>query len=114
MFKFGIVTRELRASSPNIAMFTEPLDHRWELASTVPIYRNVVPGDLPLRVLTVPLVIGERIIGVLQVGSIVSVIEAMQRTLADRFDHRRPYRYQRGGAWLDGSPRTGHCLLWRM
>jgi two-component system, OmpR family, sensor kinase len=51
------------------------------LPRPVPVYRNVVTGNLPLRVLTVPLVIGERIIGVLQVGSIVSVIEATQRTL---------------------------------
>jgi two-component system, OmpR family, sensor kinase len=71
---------ELRASSPNIAMFSEPLDPG-AISSTIPVYRNVVPGGVPLRVLTVPLAIGERIIGVLQVGSIVSVIEAMQTTL---------------------------------
>jgi two-component system, OmpR family, sensor kinase len=71
---------ELRASSPNIDRFTEPLDPDG-LASPGPVYRNVVTGNLPLRVLTVPLVIGERALGVLQVGSIVSVIEATQRTL---------------------------------
>lgn len=71
---------ELRASSPNIGMFTEPLDPGG-IGSNEPVYRNVVTGNVPLRVLTVPLTTGDRVIGLLQVGSIISVIEATQRTL---------------------------------
>jgi two-component system, OmpR family, sensor kinase len=71
---------ELIASSPNMPMFTEPLDPG-AMDSGVPLYRSVVTGSVPLRVLTAPLVIGERIAGVLQVASIIAVIESTQRTL---------------------------------
>jgi signal transduction histidine kinase len=71
---------ELKASSPNIRLFTSPLDPGG-LESTVPIYQNELIANVPLRVLTVPLRGGERSLGVLQVGSIISVIEATQRTL---------------------------------
>jgi two-component system, OmpR family, sensor kinase len=71
---------ELKASSPNIRLFTSPLDPG-SLESTAPIYRNELIANVPLRVLTVPLMVGERSLGVLQVGSIISVIEATQRTL---------------------------------
>jgi two-component system, OmpR family, sensor kinase len=71
---------ELRDSSPNIEMFTEPLDSG-AMDSNVPIYRSVLSGTLPLRVLTVPLTTGDRVVGILQVASIISVVEATQRTL---------------------------------
>jgi two-component system, OmpR family, sensor kinase len=71
---------ELKASSPNIREFTSPLDPGG-LASTIPVYRNEVTANVPLRVLTVPLLVGERSLGVLQVGSIIAVIQATQRTL---------------------------------
>jgi two-component system, OmpR family, sensor kinase len=74
----------LIASSPNIrlftSLFTSPLDPGG-LESPFPVYRNVVTANVPLRVLTVPLMVGERSLGVLQVGSYIAVIEATQRTL---------------------------------
>jgi two-component system, OmpR family, sensor kinase len=74
------IDNELKESSPNIREFTSPLDPGG-LESLIPIYRNVVTANVPLRVLTVPLMVGERSLGVLQVGSIIAVIEATQRTL---------------------------------
>jgi two-component system OmpR family sensor kinase len=71
---------ELIASSQNIRLFSVPLDPGG-MESNIPVYRNVVTANVPLRVLTVPLIAGERILGVLQVGSITAVIEATQRTL---------------------------------
>ncbi len=71
---------ELRASSPNLTVLTEPLD-QGAIGSSVPVYRSVVTGTVNMRVLTVPLVIGERVAGILQVASILAVIEATQRTL---------------------------------
>jgi two-component system OmpR family sensor kinase len=71
---------ELKASSQNIRLFPSPLDPEGT-ESTIPVYRNVVTASIPLRVLTVPLLVGERTLGVLQVGSIIAVIEATQRTL---------------------------------
>jgi two-component system, OmpR family, sensor kinase len=71
---------DLRASSPNMPTFTEPLDPG-ATDSSVPVYRSVVTGTVPLRVLTVPLMVGERLAGVLQVASSMTVVEATQRIL---------------------------------
>jgi two-component system, OmpR family, sensor kinase len=71
---------DLLASQNIPPMFTEPLDPDG-MESNEPIYRSVISDTTPLRVLTVPLVVGERFVGILQVASIIAVIEATQRTL---------------------------------
>lgn len=71
---------ELRDASPNLSMFTGSLDPG-AMDSSSPVYQSVVTSTVPLRVLTVPLMSGERGAGILQVASIISVIEATQRTL---------------------------------
>ena len=71
---------ELKASSQNIRFFTVPLDPEGT-ETNFPGYRNVVTSGVPLRVLTVPLQVGKRSLGVLQVGSVIAVVEATQQTL---------------------------------
>jgi signal transduction histidine kinase len=73
---------KLEASSPNLGEFTLPLDED-SLRVGRPIYRDVTAGKARLRVLTVPLVIqnSQRIIGTLQVGSSLSMVETTQQVL---------------------------------
>lgn len=74
----------LKTASANIKNITQPLD-----ASTLhagsPVFRDVIltteAGDAHLRVLTVPLVIGDRPIGAIQVGASLSVVDATQQAL---------------------------------
>ncbi len=70
----------LRNSSQNIEYFHQPLDPVG-LKSNVPIYRDVTIGAVHLRVLTVPLQVGQRFIGALQVASKVAVVDATQHLL---------------------------------
>lgn len=69
---------ELRAS--NLALFNRPMDDAGMQASQ-PIFRDVLIGNVRFRVLTVPLVVGDRPIGVLQVGSTLAVVDVTQNTL---------------------------------
>lgn len=70
----------LKSSSLNIDYFHQPLDPTG-LKSAVPIYRDVNIGSVHLRVLTVPLEVGQRYIGALQVASKVAVVDATQQLL---------------------------------
>jgi len=74
--------RELRlkSASQNISDFHQPLDPIG-LKSIGPIYHGVTIGTVHLRVLTVPLEIGQRYIGTLQVASKVAVVDATQQLL---------------------------------
>ena len=72
----------LRVSSDNIRSYNKPLDAD-KLDVNVPIYRDVRIGNTHLRVLTVPLMAGERMIGTLQVGEKVTVIDATLKILLD-------------------------------
>ena len=64
----------LRATSPNISTYKLPLDPTG-LTIVHPYIRDVKSGNLHLRVLTVPLVAGERLVGNLQVAEKVNVID---------------------------------------
>ncbi|MGD2155658.1 MAG: HAMP domain-containing sensor histidine kinase [Anaerolineales bacterium] len=72
--------RVLGEVSPNIRRLTDPLDSRG-LQSTQPIFRDSVIESAHLRVLSVPLTIGDRVIGTLQVGTGLSVVDAVRGTL---------------------------------
>ena len=70
----------LKSASQNIDYFHQPLDPIG-LKSGVPIYRDVTIGTVHLRVLTVPLEVGQRYIGTLQVALKVAVVDATQQLL---------------------------------
>jgi signal transduction histidine kinase len=64
----------------NIEQLDTPLDPNG-LQSPVPIFRDVYVDNVHLRVLTVPLQIGERPIGTLQLATNLAVVDATQATL---------------------------------
>ena len=66
--------------SPNIAQFSSPLDPV-NLRSPVSVWREVTVGTVRLRILTVPLFIGNRMKGVMQVGTGLDVVIATQSRL---------------------------------
>jgi len=73
----------LLGDSPNLpSNFNQPLDNVG-LRSTKPIFRDVNINNFHFRVLTVPLTISgsDRLIGFLQVGTSMAVVDATQQTL---------------------------------
>jgi len=68
--------------SQNVTGYNAALD-KVGLQVNRTVYRDVVVGDIPMRVLTVPIVYANtrRIIGTLQVGSSLSTIKSTQRVL---------------------------------
>lgn len=64
----------------NIDQLDSPLDPTG-LQSPIPIFRDVYVDNVHLRVLTVPLQIGERPIGTVQLATNLAVVDATQRTL---------------------------------
>ena len=70
----------LRDASPNIISYGRPLDPV-SLSMGMPRLSDVVSGEVRLRVRSVPLEIGDRPVGTLQVGTRVEVVSATQRTL---------------------------------
>ncbi len=64
----------------NIQQLNSPLDPTG-LPSQIPVFRDVYIENVHLRVLTVPLQIGERPIGTLQLASNLAVVDATQRAL---------------------------------
>jgi len=64
----------------NIEQLNSPLDPTG-LSSPVPIFRDVTLDNVHLRVLTVPLQIGERPIGTLQLAANLAVVDTTQRAL---------------------------------
>jgi two-component system OmpR family sensor kinase len=74
-------SRDNRLISSNIPrQFIRPLDPRG-LQSSVPVRRDVFIDDVHLRVFTVPLVLGGRPIGTLQLATSLDVVDATQNTL---------------------------------
>ncbi len=67
-------------SPENISFLNRPLDPA-VLDAADPIYRDVMSGSLHLRVFTIPLEVGQRPIGTMQVGEKLAVVDATQRTL---------------------------------
>ena len=72
----------LISASQNIRILNSPLDVSGML-SPIPIFRDVNRGGARLRVLTVPLVAGNRQEGILQVGIRMDVVNATQETLLE-------------------------------
>ena len=70
----------LHASSPKVSQISTPLDPE-RLKAVKPVFHDVVIGDARLRVLTVPLLAGNRPAGVLQVGAKMAVVDSTQRAL---------------------------------
>lgn len=70
----------LRFASASIQHMGEPLAPLDRLPAE-PIYRNSTVGDAHLRILSVPLSAGNRLVGTLQIGSSLAILEATQRTL---------------------------------
>lgn len=74
-------SRDNRLIATNISPeFRRPLDPQ-RLQSPVPVFRDVFIGDVHLRVLTVPLELGGRPIGALQLATSLEVVDATQNTL---------------------------------
>src|SRR5574340_252669 len=71
---------ELKSFSPSIAMIDESLDPAG-LAAGEPLYHENTVRNVHLRVLSVPLKVGERTIGVLQVGTSLTVADSTRRDL---------------------------------
>lgn len=76
--------KQLRSYSPNVGQLNRPLDEVG-LQSSQPVFRDsnlsTEMSTAHLRVLTVPLVLGKRQIGSLQVGSSLAVVDATQKSL---------------------------------
>lgn len=70
----------LNAYSSNAMRMTTPLDPLG-LQAAEPLFRNVTLGNARLRVLSVPLQVGSRPIGILQIAANISVIESARRSL---------------------------------
>ena len=68
------------ATSPSIGTLTKPLDPVG-LEAGLAIYKDSYLDGAHLRVLSVPLRVGERMIGTLQVGSSLRVVDATQGNL---------------------------------
>jgi signal transduction histidine kinase len=68
------------ATSPSIGTLTKPLDPSG-LETHSPIYKDSYLDRAHLRVLSVPLILGERMIGTLQVGASLAVVDATQENL---------------------------------
>jgi len=72
----------LESSSQNIQGYKYPLDKEGANVGS-PIYRDVQIGNVPLRVLTVPLVIRDsnRVVGILQVATSLEIVQTTQQVL---------------------------------
>ena len=70
----------LVVASPNISLYRKALDPVG-MQSMLPVYRDATVGMNRLRVRTVPLVVGSRQVGVLQLGTSLEVVQATQSTL---------------------------------
>jgi signal transduction histidine kinase len=71
---------DLRSSSPSIGFLSEALDPAG-LQSQQPMYRENVIQGVHLRVLSVPLRVGQRNAGVIQVASNLTVVDAVRSDL---------------------------------
>jgi signal transduction histidine kinase len=68
------------STSPSIGILTKPLDPIG-IKTHSPIYRDSRLDGAHLRVLSAPLILGERMIGTLQVGASLGVVDATQGNL---------------------------------
>jgi len=73
---------QLESNSRNIEGYNLPLDEPG-LKTSLPVYHDVRVGTVQLRVLTVPIVLrnSRRVVGILQVGTSLVMVETTQRVL---------------------------------
>ncbi len=71
---------QLKMSSPGIRQFVQPLG-AVDLQATRPVLRDTYIQNVHLRVLTVPLVLGNRPAGVLQAATNLALVDAIRNTL---------------------------------
>ncbi len=71
---------KISSESPNISQLTQPMDPVG-LKATKPIYHNSTVGKAHLRVLSVPLQVNGRSIGLMQVGASLSLVDTTQRSM---------------------------------
>jgi two-component system OmpR family sensor kinase len=71
---------QIIATSPSIGTLIKPLDPT-NLETPFPVYKDSHLDGAHLRVLSVPLIIGERMFGTLQVGASLAVVDATQGNL---------------------------------
>jgi two-component system OmpR family sensor kinase len=71
---------QLKSSSPSIAQLSEALDPI-SLDSRLPVFRDTSLQGVPLRVLSVPLQVSGRPVGVVQVATSLGVVNAARRDL---------------------------------
>lgn len=73
---------QLESASQNIQGFNQHLDTAG-FNTTQPVFHDVIAGNASLRVLTVPLIISsnDRVVGTLQVGTSLSMVETIQNVL---------------------------------
>lgn len=72
--------KKLVDASQNISRLTGMLDPVG-MQSSLPVFRDALLGNTKLRVFTVPLQVGDRVVGTLQVGTNLEVVHATQQTL---------------------------------
>lgn len=70
----------LRFASASVSHLRAPLAPLDRMPAE-PVYRTTSVGDSHLRVLSVPLSVGNRLVGALQVGASLAIVEATQKTL---------------------------------
>ncbi len=70
----------LRFASASVSHLRDPLAPLDRMPAE-PVYRTTNVGESHLRVLSVPLSVGNRLIGALQVGASLAIVEATQKTL---------------------------------
>lgn len=70
--------RHLRASSLNLSQNSRILD-AVGFQSSVPVFRDVYISTVHLRVYTVPLQVGTRPVGTMQIGTKLAIVDATQR-----------------------------------
>jgi len=70
----------LNSSSQNIGSYKDPLDAEG-LKSSLPVFRNITIQNAHLRALSVPLQLGGRPIGTLQVATSTDLIDSIRRIL---------------------------------
>ena len=72
--------RRLQMASPGIQDLTQSLDQAG-LNSTSPVYHDITIRNIHLRVLTVPLIAGERSVGILQAATNLGLVDTVRNNL---------------------------------
>jgi two-component system OmpR family sensor kinase len=72
--------QKLSSASQNIGTYVDPLDPEG-LDNKLPQYRDVLIQDVHMRTISVPLLIGDRPIGTLQIASSTELIYSLRKTL---------------------------------